>query len=254
MMLTLARRVIKFLGKGDIVAKEFRYYEKKLYYERSQHLTFLFSCKIKYEENVQKKLRYYIKEGDLVFDIGGNIGQYALPFSELVGDTGRVISFEPDYKNFAFLQFNININKCTNVTCCNYAIGADETALDFYRDTKTGGRMGSFNKENVNENFDGFSEKVFLKKFDSIISVYGQPSFVKIDVEGFEHKVIAGLTLNFQHCVFLVEVREETKHDVFSFFNEKGYRCIWVDGDDKFINKVDEIPGYANLLFKYGNG
>jgi hypothetical protein len=73
---------------------------------------------------------------------------------------------------------------------------------------------------------------------------------VKIDVEGFEKDVISGLTLSLKNCVFLIEIREETKNDVFFFFQEKGYRCIWVDMDDKEINNVEEIPGFANLIFK----
>lgn len=250
MIYNLTSKFMKLFAKEDIIGKEYSNYKKKLYYERSQHLTFLLRPKINYEENIQKKLSQYIKEGDLVFDIGGNIGQYALPFSELVGNMGKVVSFEPDYKNFAFLQFNININRCSNVTCCNYGIGTNDTELDFYRDTKTGGRMGSFKKEYVRNNFEGFTEKVVLKKFDSIISTYGEPTFVKIDVEGFEKDVISGLTLNFQNCVFLIEVRDETKNDVFLFFKEKGYQCIWVDGVDKQINKVEEIPRFANLIFK----
>jgi|GEM_PF-5339957 len=52
-----------------------------------------------------------IPAGELVFDIGANIGQYTVIF----GESGQVIAVEPDYKNFAFLQFNVLINRCSNV-------------------------------------------------------------------------------------------------------------------------------------------
>ena len=246
----LIRKGIKLFIKGEIISKKYDKYNKVLYYERGQHLTFLFQSKIKYEENIQNKLSQYIKKEDLVFDIGGNIGQYAIPFSELVGNKGRVISFEPDYKNFSFLQFNININRCTNVTCLNYGLGNNDIKQEFYRDTKTGGRMGSFKKEFVGNNFEGYTDTVIIKKFDSLISEYGIPAFVKIDVEGFEKEVLSGLTLNFQNSIFLIEVREETKNYIFNFFKEKGYQCLWVDGDDKLINSIEELPGFANLIFK----
>lgn len=241
---------VKTLSKSDIIGKQLYGSNKKLYYERSQHLTFLLQKQIKYEEVIQNKIKKLIKQGDTVFDIGANIGQFALPFSEMVGESGRVISFEPDFKNFSFLQFNINMNRCRNVKCENYGIGGDDTELEFYRDTETGGRRGSYRKEYVGPNFKGFSDKVQLKKFDSIISEFGEPNFVKIDVEGFETEVIRGLTTDLKNCIFLIEVRGETKGEVFNFFSVKEYQCIWIDYTDKIIQKINEIPDFANLIFK----
>lgn len=241
---------VKNLSKNVIIGKKFNDIDKKLYYERSQHLTFLLQKRIKYENVIQNKMKRYLKEGDLVFDIGANIGQYALPFSDIIGESGRVISFEPDYKNFSFLQFNININRCRNVLCENYGLGDSDTELEFYRDTETGGRRGSYKKKYVGSSFKGFSEKVRLKKFDSIILEFGVPDFVKIDVEGFETEVISELTYDLKSCILLIEVREATKGQVFDFFSSKNYQCIWIDKEDKIITKVDEIPSLANLIFK----
>jgi len=241
---------LKTLSKNDISGKQLHGFNKKLYYERSQHLNFLLKKQIKYEEVIQNKIKKLLKKGDIVFDIGANIGQYALPFSEIVGKSGRVISFEPDYKNFSFLQFNVNINRCSNVRCENYGIGDDDTELEFFRDTETGGRRGSYRKEYVGSNFKGFTDMVRLKKFDSIISEFGEPDFVKIDVEGFETEVISKLSTDLKNCIFLIEVRGETKGEVFNFFTDKEYHCIWIDQTDKIIQKIDEIPDFANLIFK----
>ena len=144
----------------------------------------------------------------------------------------------------------MNINNCQNVICLNCGIGGDENNMVFFRDTETGGRMGSFKKEYVGPNFSGLTDKVSVIKFDTLISRYGKPSFVKIDVEGFENEVLSGLTLNFQNCVFLIEVREETKSDVFNFFIKNNYKCMWVDEADIQIFNADEIPSFANLIFK----
>ncbi len=99
----LVSKTVKLFSKSDIIGKRISGFNKTLYYERSQHLTFLFQPSIKYEETIQNKIKEYIQEGDIIFDIGANIGQYAMPFSELVGNNGKVYSFEPDFKNFAFL-------------------------------------------------------------------------------------------------------------------------------------------------------
>jgi FkbM family methyltransferase len=246
----LVSKSVKLFSKGDIIGKRISGLNKTLYYERSQHLTFLFQPTIKYEETLQSKIKEYIRKGDIIFDIGANIGQYAMPFSELVGKHGKVYSFEPDFKNFAFLQFNTNINKCYNVTCLNHGLGKLNSEMDFFRDTETGGRTGSFKKEFVGKNYKGFKENVVLKSFDTIIKLYGNPDFVKIDVEGFEEEVIEGLTIDLQNCKFLIEVRADTKNIIFEYFNRNGYECLWIDNSTKLINKADEIPGFANLIFK----
>lgn len=51
-----------------------------------------------------------IKPGDVVFDIGANVGAHTLPLAQLVGVTGRVYSFEPTAYAFAKQQANIALN------------------------------------------------------------------------------------------------------------------------------------------------
>ncbi len=61
-------------------------------------------------------IREQIKEGDIVIDVGANIGYYTLIFAQLVGKTGKVFAFEPEPKNFEILKKNIEINNYGNVT------------------------------------------------------------------------------------------------------------------------------------------
>ena len=57
-----------------------------------------------------------IKPGNIVIDIGAHIGYYTLIFAELVGDSGKVFSFEPESKNFELLTKNVDVNNFQNVT------------------------------------------------------------------------------------------------------------------------------------------
>ena len=57
---------VKAFSKNNIIGKPLRGFNKILYYERSQHLIFLFQKKIRYEEVIQKKIIGLLKEGDLV--------------------------------------------------------------------------------------------------------------------------------------------------------------------------------------------
>lgn len=56
-----------------------------------------------------------LKEGDVAVDVGANLGYFSLLMSRLVGDNGRVFSFEPVKENLDGLLRNVNLNKITNM-------------------------------------------------------------------------------------------------------------------------------------------
>ena len=246
-----SKLAIRFFKK-DITGKPILGYKKKLFFEKSQHLGFLNQKNIRYEHTVQEKIVKYINKDAIIFDIGSNIGQYALIFSELVGEEGKVICFEPDYNNFTFLTFNKLKNRCHNIETNNKGLGAQSTKLKFYKDAKTGGRTSSFKKEYVkgNQIFEDTNE-VVVSTLDIEIEKHGIPNFVKIDVEGFEDEIIKGLTKDLDQTVFFIEVRKETKKTVFKYFSERGYICKNLDlSIEKIIANESEIEGFANLLFE----
>jgi hypothetical protein len=59
-----------------------------------------------------------IKPGDTVIDVGANLGYYSVLMADLVGSTGRVVSFEPNPRLFELLQRNVGINGFTRRTQC----------------------------------------------------------------------------------------------------------------------------------------
>jgi FkbM family methyltransferase len=242
--------IAQWLYNGTIVGKQIYGSKKKLYYDRGQHLIFFLRPSIKYEFKIQNSIKPFIKNGACVFDIGANIGQYTLLFSELVGENGMVYSFEPDIKNYSFLNFNKTINKCKNVLCCNIGVGREDCESSFFCDSATGGRLSSFIKSNVGSNFKGIEFQTKISKLDSLIHIYGVPDFVKIDVEGFELDVILGLSKDLIDTIWLIEVRENTKKSVFEYFEKRGYECRHCEHAMNLISDATQIPGFANLVFK----
>jgi FkbM family methyltransferase len=245
----ILRNCINVLFGNVIMTKRIINSQKSLAYNLSQHLTFLFKRRINYEPEIWMNIKPYVKKDSLIYDIGANIGQYAIRFSELASN-GKVICVEPDPGNLPFLQFNSEINHAGNIKILNVGIGALNGRIKFYRDVTNGGRLSSFNE-------DSFLVPTEVESitFDNLISQYGVPDFVKIDVEGFENQVLNSLTNCDDKTIYLVEVREGTKEFVFNYFHHKDYLCYCVDVVEKYkIDNSSSIPGFANLLFiKKGN-
>lgn len=70
-----------------------------------------------------------IKPGMTIIDAGANIGLYSLIGSSLIGDSGKVLAFEPSKETFRRLQSNIKLNGFTNITPFNYALGEKSETL-----------------------------------------------------------------------------------------------------------------------------
>lgn len=63
-----------------------------------------------FERETMCTLRSLVKPGDVVFDIGANMGAHTLPLAQSVGSTGRVFAFEPSQFAFAKLKANLELN------------------------------------------------------------------------------------------------------------------------------------------------
>ena len=69
-----------------------------------------------YEKRETELVRRIVKRGDVVVDIGANIGYYVVLLAALVGEEGRVYAFEPEPSNYNLLVRNVAVNACQNVT------------------------------------------------------------------------------------------------------------------------------------------
>jgi FkbM family methyltransferase len=68
-----------------------------------------------HERVTTESFKKVVKEGDIVVDLGANIGYFTLLAAKLVGKKGKVFAFEPEPKNFNYLTKNIKLNNYTNV-------------------------------------------------------------------------------------------------------------------------------------------
>jgi len=140
-----------------------------------------------YEEFETQIVKKIINKGEVVVDIGANIGYYTLIFAKLVGNNGKVFAFEPEPNNFELLKKNVMTNGYTNVELVRKGISnVNETAILYLDKNNKGGHTL----------IDKIEERESIK-IDSIrLDDYFQDDiidFIKIDVEGFESEAVKGM-------------------------------------------------------------
>ena len=144
-----------------------------------------------------------VNKGDVILDIGANIGCTAIYF----GDTcTSVHAFEPSPTTFSYLKNNISKSGMNNITLHNFAIGSEpgESTITFSPDNRSGGFVSDKTQASIGHTV----EQIDVRRLDDTINSLeiNYVDFIKIDVEGFEWHVLDGgrETLNqFQPLVVL---------------------------------------------------
>ncbi len=132
---------------------------------------------------------------DIVFDIGANIGQRSEIFRRLAK---YVVAVEP--QPFCTRQLESRFRFTRNVFIKNVAVDfCEKKSIMFISSSHTLSSMSVKYIDAVKNTFKGetWDKKLEIQTvtLDNLISLHGIPSFIKIDVEGFELNVLRGLTM-----------------------------------------------------------
>lgn len=150
------------------------------------------------QRGLQRFYREFIQPGDRVFDIGAHLGDRSSAFAAL---GAQVLALEPQPRLFVWLQ---RLTRGSGrVTCLPLAVGAEPGRLTLAtsRANPTVASLSTDWREQVRNTQAGFAAvdwdeqlSVAVTTLDALIERYGEPGFCKIDVEGFEPQVLAGLS------------------------------------------------------------
>ena len=168
----------------------------------------------------------FIKQGDIVIDVGANIGTFTIPIARRVGPDGGVVCIEPERHCFACLSANIAINSMIDFVQPMRAAASDSYGLakipiiNALKSTNTGGTR--LNDESVPcDSVEQIAiDSLGLKKI----------GFIKIDVEGMEWRVLNGAkeTINLCRPIVFVECLPDDKENsgnMREFFKANNYEA-----------------------------
>lgn len=181
-------------------------------------------------------LKYYVSAGDLVIDIGANIGEYTCALAKLVGKQGTVYSIEPIPNTYDILQSNINRLMLENIVLVKCGISdRDYTAMMEIPKFSSGAE--NYYEARVldaGEHNGGLLRryKIQMTSLDSLLSdEQRRISFIKIDVEGHELASIRGAmqVVRKSRPAMLMEIsgdpeiKNSSAYSLFKLLKQEGY-------------------------------
>ncbi|MEY4270936.1 MAG: hypothetical protein RLZZ58_2152 [Pseudomonadota bacterium] len=161
-----------------------------------------------YEIEVTQTIVRLVPPGSDFVDIGGNLGFTSLIASSCVGDQGRVIYVEPNPALVTRFRDTIQRNAIANIAIVEAAFGSAPGTLALAVARHHG-------QSQLESHVDAASASIPVTVIDeaSVLPLLteGQPCFIKIDVEGFEQIVLAGMSrlLDRPRTCFLIELTDD---------------------------------------------
>jgi len=158
-----------------------------------------------YEPDLTKYIleNLHFEEGDIFFDIGANIGWYAILLAKQFGKALQVYAFEPDDLNFSLLSGNLKRNAVENITPIKFAAAEEAATKTLYRYKE--GNLGrhsllpteGLETQNVNTiTLDRFVEERHITP--------EKVKLIKMDIEGYEYFALRGAEKLLRHMPLIL--------------------------------------------------
>ena len=189
-----------------------------------------------FRDNIYER-RYKVKRGDVVIDVGANVGIFTLKVAKTVGRSGLCIAIEPEPINFKLLEENTK--QYNNVVRLQEAVGDAEGYVKLYlAETSVGHSIkkdyGLGHITVKMETLDRIVERFNIKKVD----------FIKIDTEGCEFEVLKGskkiLSL-FGPNLALECHSTQDLHKILNYLKHFGYEYEVVSSESEFYPELKLI-------------
>ena len=208
-----------------------------------------------FEPMTVRIIKKYVKSGMTVIDIGANVGCHTVRFAKQVGASGKVIAFEPTKYAYEKLKKNVALNMLKNTVL-------EKSALS---DKSVKKQMVQFKSSYPLDNkVKRAKDIISITTLDEYVSKHnvGKVDFIKLDVDGFEYKIIRGAmkTIKMNKPIIITEIGVSTLknagddiNDLIGTLSRIGYRFYSDKNQSEFYDKskmIAAIPadGTINVL------
>jgi FkbM family methyltransferase len=198
-------------------------------------------------------LKRLVMPGDVVVEVGANIGSHTVGLAKAVGAQGKVFAFEPQRACYALLQAQIALNRLSNIVVgYNEAVGRERGRL--WVPPVNYDNPGNFGGVALGPQQSPAAQPVDVTTLDERLGD-AKCSLIKIDVEGMEEDVIrGGLNTIRKHrpLLYVENDRPDKSPSLVALLLELGYRLWWhmppLFRKDNFFNvSADAYPNIVSF-------
>jgi FkbM family methyltransferase len=194
-----------------------------------------------WEPPVQIVLRDLCRPGDVVFDVGANVGGLTTVMSRMVGSRGIVCSFEASPRIIGICQKNIVMSGCSNVQVYNVAVySKSNETVPIYLGGHLNDSIYSSSDETAAFNVDTLALDDFVD-FTKLV-----PNLIKMDIEGAEFDAIVGMlnTISTARPHLLLETQPSDTRCL-DLLRDKGYVAIDLNSYQEIKTPADYPQGVS---------
>jgi FkbM family methyltransferase len=171
----------------------------------------------------------HVGHGDVVWDIGANVGLFTFAAAACAGPSGRVVAFEPDSWLVQLLRRSARLQRASapvDIIPSAVAESIGIRSFSLARRSRSANYLAEYGSSQTGGAIETHS--VVAVSLDWIAEQFPAPNLIKIDVEGAEAEVIrGGMRLLAERLPILIcEVCEESRSEVTTRLNSLGYRLI----------------------------
>ena len=219
-------------------------------------LSFLDLSEFETQENAM--IYRLVEPGDVVFDVGANIGWYTINI--LLRKSGaRVYAFEPIDSSFEHLKRNLLRNGLDTERCYHFGLSDSSGAAKFYFDVECATASSMANLREDERTVVVECQLRTMDQFVASLPSLDRLDFIKCDVEGAELLVFRGgldTIKKYRPIVLSEMLRKWAKkfdyhpNDIIKLFRSIGYQCFVIADDGiREFGDVDEETVETNYLF-----
>jgi FkbM family methyltransferase len=200
-----------------------------------------------YEPGTTRIFKKLLRRGDTAIDIGANIGYFTLLAGRCVGDSGKVIAFEPIAEVRRQLEENVRLSGLKNTIIRSEAVFSESGTRDFFQGPTDHVGVSSLR---TLDDCSGI-RRVTTVRLDDVLADEPKITLIKLDVEGAECHALEGMVscLERHRPDLIVEITDRylqsmgrSAEQLYKLLGQFGYRAYLV-GDDDLVPLGDGTVG-----------